>query len=329
MPSFGNLRRLTPREMWPNEAYDFTPWLAQNIPLLGATLGLELELKAREADVGDFSLDLLATDLGSGRVVIIENQLTPTDHDHLGKLLTYAAGYDASVVVWISERIREEHRQTLEWLNQRTAEDTEFFGVVIEVLQIDESRPALNFLPVVFPNSWRKGHTKPRDAEPSSRGVAYQAFFQALLDELRETHQFTSARAAQPQSWQTYSTGVSGLKYASAFSLDKHFRVELYIDYGDQSVNKAFFTFMESEKEAICAELGMTLEWERLEEKRASRIAVYREGSIESTEEHLAALRAWAIDTLLKFRSVFGPRLRPLIQKVALSSSLTTSVPPV
>lgn len=329
MPSFGNLRRLTPREVWPNEAYDFTPWLADNIPLLGAALGMELELNAREADVGDFSLDLLATDLGTGRVVIIENQLTPTDHDHLGKLLTYAAGYDASVVVWISERIREEHRQTLEWLNQRTAENTEFFGVVIEILQIDQSLPALNFLPVVFPNTWRKGHNKPRDAEPSSRGMAYQAFFQQLLDELREKYRFTSARVAQPQNWQQYSTGVTGIKYAASFSMDKCLRIELYIDYGDQSVNKALFALLEAEKDAIQAELGVPLEWERLEEKRASRIAIYRDGTIDFPEDQLSTLRSWGIEMLLKFRDVFGPRLRPLVQEVGLSATLMSPVPPV
>ena len=129
----GRIEKADLRNAWPHEAADFTPWLVDHVSELGAVSGLELELQSSEAPVGTLSLDLLARDTGTNRAVIIENQLEPTDHDHLAKLLTYAGGYDANVIVWVAKDFRDEHRQALDWLNQHTDEDTEFFGVVVEV----------------------------------------------------------------------------------------------------------------------------------------------------------------------------------------------------
>ena len=129
MEDLGSLSRVNLRTIWPHEASDFTPWIQANLSALGESLGLELEVEAREAPVGDFSLDLLAREVEHDRTVIIENQLTNTDHGHLGQLITYAAGFDAKVVVWLARDFRDEHRQALDWLNQRTDEDTEFFGL--------------------------------------------------------------------------------------------------------------------------------------------------------------------------------------------------------
>ena len=168
---------------------------------------MDLELiEKQKPDVGDFSLDLLAKDLGTGHKVVIENQLTSTDHDHLGKLLTYAAGLDARTVIWVAQAIRDEHRQTLQWLNQRTSAETNFFGVSVEVFQIDESKPAFKFLPVVFPSEWKKGG-RGGDVQVSSRGEAIQAVFPELIDELREKHHFTSAKVGQPQNWYSLLLG--------------------------------------------------------------------------------------------------------------------------
>lgn len=309
---FGALKHVALRDIWPHEASSFTPWLADHLSDLGRALGLDLELQAREAPVGPFSLDLLAHDLGRNRPVIIENQLEPTDHDHLGKLLTYAAGFDASVVIWIAQDFREEHRQTLDWLNQHTDENIEFFGVVIEVLRIDDSRPACNFKLVAFPNEWRKQNIARSGAQTSSLGEAYRAYFQPLFDELRDRHHFTNARAAQPQNWYSFASGVNGFTYGANFPSGDRARVELYIDRHDADYNKQAFDQLFTQHEAIEAEFDEQLSWERLDARRASRVAVYRPGSIEDDAATLEEIRRWMVERLLRMKRVFGPRIKHL-----------------
>ena len=305
MPDFGTLAYLDPREIWPREASDFTPWLAANLAALGTALGMDLELKQQEAPVGAFSLDVLARDLNRGRTVVIENQLEPTNHDHLGKLLTYAAGHDASVVIWVAKEMRDEHRQALDWLNQHTDENLEFYGIVVEVLRIDDSRPAYTFRPVALPNDWRK---EVAAAAPSRREEAYRGFFQRLIDELREHHGFTGARTAQPQNWYTFSSGHPGVTYGFSFAQGGRVRADVYIDRGDANLNKELFDRLKNDQQQIEKAFGSPLEWERLDSRRASRIASYRSGRIEDVATHDEILR-WGVERLLKLKDVFNLRL--------------------
>ncbi len=309
IPDFGELKVLNPRVAWPNEARDFTPWLASHITSLGDVLDMQLELTATETSVGYFSLDILAKDLNSDRQVVIENQFGSTNHDHLGKLLTYAAGLDATAVIWVAEEVREEHREALEWLNRRTDADTHFFAVVVEVIQIDDSKPAYRFKPVVFPNEWQRAVRDSAEREASPRAESYRRFFQTLIDELRETHHFTGARVGQAQNWYSFASGVGGFWYNTNFTWNGRVRAELYIDLKDTEKNKATFDSLLAQKDEIERELGEPLEWERQDDKPASRVAIYRDGSIEESDQRLAEIRAWCVDHLLKLKRVFGHRL--------------------
>ncbi len=306
---FGELKRVDPRSIWPDEARFFTPWLAQNIDKLAEVLGMELELVEVEKSVGDFAVDILARDLGTGSEVVIENQFGSTDHDHLGKIITYASGVGASAVVWIAESIREEHRQALEWLNERTDSETQFFGIVIELLQIDESRPAFHLRPIVFPNEWKKNRRARIDRAVSPKAQKYREFFQGLIDRLRRDHHFTNARVGQPQNWYSFSSGFSGITYGAVFAQGRRVRAEIYIDQGDQDANKALFDRLFQQREEIEAEFGSELHWERLDDRRACRIAAYRPGSIEDPKEDLAQFEDWLVENLLRFKEVFSPRL--------------------
>ena len=313
---FGKIKKLNLRDIWPKEAKDFTPWLADNIGVLGEALGMELALKDTEAAVGDFSLDLLAKDLGTGHTVIIENQLTQTDHDHLGKLLTYAAGFNASTVVWISEAIRDEHRQTLEWLNQRTDEETQFFGVVVEVFKIDDSKPAYSFKPVVSPSEWQKSKKRQISGNISAKGEAYRNYFQSLIDELREKYQFTNAKIGQPQNWYAFSSGVSNIPFSTSFAQGGKARTEVYIDVGNVEKNKALFDWLYERRDEIHSKLGKELVWERIDDKRLSRIAVYRDSSIEYNKEELIKIKAWHIENLLSFKQILSPLIKKGLKSI-------------
>ena len=260
---------------------------------------------------------MLATDSNRNRPVIIENQLETTDHDHLGKLLTYAAGYDASVVVWLTREFRDEHRQALDWLNQRTGEDTQFFGVVVELLKIDGSRPAPQFRTVAVPNDWRKENAAKVRGEKqviSVRGERYREFFQPLIDILRETHKFTNVRKAQPQNWYSFSAGYGQrITYGANFTGQRQARVEVYIDDGNGERNARLLEELEMHKEDIELALGETLDWQRLDNRRACRIALDRPGSIEDNADTLSEIQEWMIKNLLNFKRAFDPKLRELV----------------
>lgn len=313
MRTLSSLRKLDIRTVWANEAHDFTPWLVENLDRLSETIGIDLEFIGQEQRTGDFSLDILAKDVQTNRFVVIENQFGATNHDHLGKVVTYASGHDASVVIFIAEKFREEHRQALDWLNQKTSEEMLFFGVEIEVVQIDTSNPAPLFKLLASPNEWGKS-TRSNEGALTVRQAAYKAFFQKLIDELREQHHFTNARVASAQSWASFSSGISTVAYAGCFAR-RGLRVELYIDSLDQVENKALFDALYEKREIYESAIGAELSWERLDTKRASRIALYRNGKIDHSAPELEEYHKWAIEKLLKFKQAFPVALLRQLQQ--------------
>ena len=260
------IERVNLRDVWSNEAAGFTPWLQKNIDQLGEALGMDLEVDEREAPVGAFSLDLLARD-GSGRPVIIENQLGTTDHIHLGQILTYAAGHNASVIRLDCKGIprRAQGGSRLPQLSHQRRYGV--LGVGLELWKIEGSRAAVNFDLVVTPNEWRKRVVGKRVVVATERGERYRLFFQTLMDTLRENHNFTRARKAQPQSWYSFSSGTCWFTYGASFTANGRARVELYIDSTDRERNKLAFDKLEQQKTVLESELK-PLEWERLENRR-------------------------------------------------------------
>ncbi|MFN3259898.1 MAG: hypothetical protein ACE37J_04990 [Pikeienuella sp.] len=155
MTVIGRLIEAPTRDAWKDEARDFTPWLAQNLDLLGEAIGLPMEAEGTEVSVSEFSADILARDL-EGNLVLIENQLEGTDHRHLGQIMTYLAGLQATTVVWVATGFREAHLSALKWLNDHTVEPFAFFAVKLRVVRIGDSSPAPILDVVVRPNAWER-----------------------------------------------------------------------------------------------------------------------------------------------------------------------------
>jgi hypothetical protein len=156
IPELGTLREVDVRLAWVHEAQSFTPWLAQHLDALADEIGIPLELEGVEVNVGSFSADILARNPQDDSLVLIENQLEITNHDHLGKIMTYLAGLGAKVIIWIARDFRNEHLSAVRWLNDHTADPFAFFAVRVKVVQIGGSPLAPIFEVLEKPNEWER-----------------------------------------------------------------------------------------------------------------------------------------------------------------------------
>jgi len=311
----GRLRRVAnARDVWTSEAGDFTPWLAENLDVLADELGMSLALIATEVPVGDFRLDVQAQ-TPDGRVVIVENQLERTDHGHLGQLLVYASGLEAGAVVWVAPRFRDDHRRTLDWLNERTDTGVDFFGVEVSVVQIGEAGPRAPVFEVVArPNNWQKGVKEAGTVGGAGVGgpagginAVRQDFFVEVLTDVVAKRPGIRMPSRGALNWLSFASGPWG---NWALVLANDLRVEGYIDSGDAGVNKELFDEFQADAAAWEAKVGLPLTWERLDDKRASRIAVYHPVGDLADDAERAELKAWAADTSVAIYDAMNEQLR-------------------
>jgi uncharacterized protein DUF4268 len=312
----GRLRRVAnARDVWTSEASDFTPWLAENLDVLGNELGMSLTLVATEVPVGDFRLDIQAQ-TPDGAVVIVENQLERTDHGHLGQLLVYASGLEASAVVWVAPRFRDDHRRSLDWLNERTDSGVDFFGVEVSVVQIGEAGPRAPVFEVVArPNGWQKGVKEIGSSVTASAAAAgginavRQDFFAEVLSDVTAARPAIRMPARGNQNWISFAAGPWGY-WSLSVAIDGRLRVEAYIDSGDVNINKSLFDEMYADADTWQIKVGDPLSWERLDGRRASRIALYRNVTDLSDMVERQQLRTWAVTAVLDLYDAMNESLR-------------------
>lgn len=304
MINLGQLKEIKDlRKVWPHEALDFTPWLAEedNLMLLSDAVGLEITVDETESSVGDFNVDIYATETGTDRKIIIENQLEDTNHDHLGKLITYASGKTADIVIWIVKRAREEHRAAIEWLNNHTDENIAFFLLEIKLYQIGDSDIAVKFEVIEKPNDWAKEIKRQTSNSPTlqARYDYWVAFNEYAFNNAVFAKTF-SRRKASTDHWMSLSVGSSACHIdLSQVRKDNNITVEWYIT-DDKELYQKFYSLMAD----IELDMGMPLDWRELPDKKASRILVIHEADFDNKDKWPEQFE-WVMDAAIKMKKAF------------------------
>lgn len=321
MTALGRLERIADlRGTWPDEARDFTPWLAEpdNIALLADFLGLGpdgLEVEAVERLVGPYRADILARDTVDGGWVLVENQLEPTDHNHLGQILTYAAGLDAKLVVWIAREVRPEHAAAMAWLNTLAGDDgPSFFALEIELWRIGASPIAPRFNAVVRPNDWTRsastGKRSIEEGELSPLRQMQRSYWTAVEERLAAAGGRVRPVKPQPAQWVSHGIGRTGVLLSEVMSTRENWlRVEVYLT---GPAAKSRYAALHERRAEIEADLGYGLDWQELPDGNDSRIASYLRDADPSDTDDWPRQHEWIVGRLLEFDRVFRPLVADL-----------------
>lgn len=304
----GILKTVAPRQKWINEARDFTPWLSNNIEELGSALGLELEVENIEVAVGPYSADILAKDTGTGQYVVIENQLEKTNHDHLGKSITYASVLDASTIIWVATDFTPEHKKAVDWLNDHTSDNISIYGVQLELWQIDNSRAAVKFNVVCKPNDavMRIARAIATDELTESKRFQFE-FWTKFRDKLALTRAIPSLQTPRPQYWFDVTLGKSNIHLSNTCNTDQNtVGVRVYIE---SRIADTMLPYLESRKAEIETELGEVLTWNPNPDNRDKVITLTKTTDFRNEKQVDEALD-WLVQKTIHFRTVFAKIIR-------------------
>lgn len=309
-PPLGQIKKVTIREIFSDEARDFTPWLAkeENLAILSGEIGVDIKLLQIEANVGRFNVDILAVENGTDRRIIIENQFNNTDHDHLGKLITYASGHDAKTIVWIFEEIREEHRQAIEWLNENTIEDLDFFAISIQLWKIDNSNPAPKFEIIVKPNEWTKAIRNTDSVELSDTKLQQLEFWTQLKQYASESYKTLRLQKPLPQHWYNLALGSSEAHLVLTINTrEEQLGCEVYIND-----NKDLFHYLKGKQKEIESKLDVKLDW--IEAKKACRIKASKDGFVISEQDNYKVYFEWLLGSVVRFQKQFSDEVKAFVE---------------
>ena len=310
-PSLGRLEKITPRDWWRNEATEFTPWLAQeeNLAFLGEAIDMDLELEAIEENVGRFRADILCKNTVDDSWVLIENQIGRTDHDHLGKLITYASGLKAVTIVWIAQPFTEEHRAALDWLNEVTGDKFNFFGLEIELWRIADSIPAPKFNIISKPNNW--ANTVFNAAEKISGQAltetkkSYLEFWEGFNEFLYQNKSKLKGRKPAAYQYMIFGVGRTNI-WTAAFLNTKEQRIGVEL----VTIEPAYYHLLKRQSVEIEKDIGCKLIW--METEKRQKVQVYLSNSDPLDKARWQEYQNWLKNMLENFNKAFESRIRNL-----------------
>lgn len=299
-------KKLDLKEMWRYEVQDFTPWLAENIDQLGEQIGMDLEVVGREVSVGPYSADLLARDNITNTFVVIENQLGKTNHDHLGKTITYASALDAKTIVWIASDFTAEHKKAFDWLNDITQNGISFYGIQPELWEVSTETASLHWNIVSSPSTNIKvvKQTSAVSTETTQRQLDYWTRFR---DKLRTTKKIKSLQKPSSQYWYDIALGKSDIHISNTCSIQKNkVRVRVYIN---NKVVDELYPYLETNKSEIEKELGFKMDWNANKDARDKTIVIEHKVDFTS-EESIEESLNWMVEKTIKVWTVFYHALK-------------------
>ena len=294
--------------MWPNEAADFTPWIAENIEEISEKIGMELEVVGQEVSVGPYSADILAKNVNAEEYVVIENQLEKTNHDHLGKSITYASVLNAKTIVWIATTFTEEHKKALDWLNDNTTDEFSFFGIQVELWQIGEDTASVRFNIVSQPSSNVKTIRKKSKIESESANIQYD-FWTKFKERLQDTKHIPKLQEVKPRYWFDIAIGRSNIHISNFCNTwNKCIGVRLYIR---NSVVETYYPKLLARKTEIEKALHLPITWDANPTAKDKTIAIQTSIDFNDKNSVDEALK-WMVETTLKFYDVFSKEVKAI-----------------
>lgn len=304
----GKLKEVNIRKVWGHEQYGFSAWLSneENINELGEILGLNLTDIKTEQFVGNYRCDIICKDEISEKVVLIENQLEATNHDHLGKIITYASGLDAAVVVWIVELARQEHASAIEWLNKHTDNTVDFFLIEVHAYQIGDSQPAPQFKIVEQPNDFAKNikslSKTSEVGEVFAKTMSNRLYFWSRFNEFIDNNgKPFNKHKATTDHWYNVAMGSSKC-HISIDLVNKEHKIRVGVWIPD--CKELYDKFYENKKE-IQANISFPLSWDRLDMKKASLICSCIDGLNFGDTSNYNALMSQIAKRVIELKNVF------------------------
>ncbi len=290
----GKLEKIELREVWRHEALDFTRWLArkENIALLSKEVGIDIEVIETEMSVGRYNVDIYARDTESSKRIVIENQLENTNHDHLGKMLVYAAGLDADIAIWVVKDVNEEHRQAVEWLNDNSFEKINIFLVKVELWQIDNSPIAPKFQVICEPNNWAKVLKQQSKDNITDLELKQMEYWQGFVDYAKSKDKTYISQRPSIYNWYVIRIGSSDYKIKLVHSVNSDImkcQLEIF--------NDSIYKKLEQYRNEIDSKIN-GLEWEYLEDRKVNRIGCSNSKDNDSSY-------VWLLDMVDRFKEVF------------------------